>query len=144
MNERGEAFHDQPVEALRGMALAALAGGAMASAALMSYAAWRVHAPRVLLVGFTLWVLAPFAFLALADALSKRSHWSLQTRRALYRVVFVVAAASPIIYAVFALGGNRPRTAPFVLLAPISAVAAALVIALAALRSRQSRVEPRR
>ena len=54
------------MERLRSAAGIAQIGGAAGSAALMVYAAQRVHAPRVLLVGFTLWVLSPFALLAFA------------------------------------------------------------------------------
>ncbi len=113
-----------------------LVGAAVGSASLMVYAAERVHAPRILLVGFTLWVLSPFALLALADLLSKRWHWSIQTRRALYGVMLVIAVASVTVYGVFALGGDRPKTAPFVLLAPASWLLAVLVVAATAFNAR--------
>ena len=67
---------DGSLERLRGAALVAIVGGAAGSAGLMIYAAERVHAPRVLLAGFVLWVLSPFGLMALSDALSQRWHWS--------------------------------------------------------------------
>ncbi len=122
---------------LRRTALRILAAAAIGSGGLMVYAAERVRAPRVLLLGFTLWVLSPFALLALAEVLSKRWHWSVKTRRTLYGVMLVVAAASVIIYGVFALGGDRPKTAPFVLVAPASCLLVVLVIATTAFASRK-------
>ena len=57
-------------ERLRGTAVAAMVVGAVGSVGLMVYAAERVHAPRILLAGFVLWVLSPFVLMALGDALS--------------------------------------------------------------------------
>lgn len=103
----------------------------------MFYAAQRVRAPRVLVVLFMLWVLSPFALLAAADAVSRHREWSFNTRRALYSVTLIITAVSLAVYAVFALSGPRPRTAPFVLVAPASWLLAAVVTATAALSARK-------
>jgi hypothetical protein len=131
------------MERLRTAALAALIGGAVGSGGLMMYAAQRVHAPRVLLVGFTLWVLSPFALLAVANAVSDRRRWSFETRRALDIAMLLVAAVSLIVYGVFALGANRPKTAPFVLLAPVCWLATAVVVSTAAFTSRKRSIRSR-
>jgi hypothetical protein len=125
------------MERLRSAAGVAQIGGAAGSAALMVYAAQRVHAPRALLVGFTLWVLSPFALLAFASIISKRWRWPVETRRALDFAKLFIALASLLVYGVFALGGNRPRTAPFVLVAPASWLATALVVSAVALTARK-------
>jgi peptidoglycan/LPS O-acetylase OafA/YrhL len=125
------------LERLRTIALLALSGGAVGSAGLMYHAAHRVQAPRLLLAIFTLWVLSPFGLLALADKLSRRWGWSCLTRRTLYVVILVIAVVSLIIYGVAALGDSRPKTPPFVLLAPASCLVAAVAVATAALRSRR-------
>jgi hypothetical protein len=125
------------LERLRASARLATAIGAAGSAALMYYATQRVHAPGVLVVLFVLWVLSPFALLAAGDAMSQRLDWSFNTRQALYRVSFFVAVLSVAIYGVFAFSGPRPKTAPFVLVAPASCLVAAAVLATAALRARR-------
>jgi hypothetical protein len=126
------------LERLRATALLAVAIGAAGAAALMFYASQRVQAPRVLLVLFTGWVLSPFGLLAIADALSRRWDWSIDTRWALYSVMLITAVISLAVYGVVALSGPRPKTAPFVLVAPGSCLFAAVVVATAALRSRRS------
>jgi hypothetical protein len=80
------------LERLRSAVFAALTCGAVASGALMLYAGRRVHAPRLLLVLFTGWVLLPFAVAAAALLASRR--WSPAARAALYIVTLIVAVAS--------------------------------------------------
>jgi hypothetical protein len=133
-----ESIAGQSLGRLRTSALRWLIGGATASAGLMVYAAERVHAPRVLLIGFTLWVLSPFGLLALADALSHRWDASFKARSALCRVMIVISVVSPVVYGVFAVGGDRPKTAPFVLVAPASWLAVAIGLAASAVRARRS------
>jgi hypothetical protein len=130
-------FDSVRLERLRATARFAVAVGAIGSSLLMYYAARRVHAPRVLVVLFTLWVLSPYALLTAADAMSRRLDWSLPTRRALYRVSLAAAVVSLAVYAVFALSSPRPKTAPFVLVAPASCLLAAIAVATAALRARR-------
>jgi hypothetical protein len=115
--------------------IAALAGG-LGSAGLMLYAGQRVHSPRLLLFLFTLWVLAPFLALLLAVVVAQR--WSAPARTALHYLTLAIAPASLAIYAVTALGPARPKTAVFVLVAPLSWLLIATVLAIVALRSARS------
>jgi hypothetical protein len=133
-SDRGD---DGSFDRLRGAAIAAMVVGAAGSVGLMVYAAERVHAPRILLAGFVLWVLSPFVLMALGHGLSRRWRWSIQTRSALYRVILAIAVASLIVYAVAALGATRPKTPPFVLVAPASWLVFAAVVTIAASRSRR-------
>jgi hypothetical protein len=89
---------------LRVAARIALLAGAAGSVGLMLRAGHRT--PRLLLLLFVFWVLAPFVALASADAVSQR--WSAPTRATLYGVTLVIALGSLVIYADDAL---RPRTA---------------------------------
>jgi hypothetical protein len=125
------------LERLQIAALVAMIGGAAGSAGLMVYAAERVHAPRILLAGFVIWVLSPFVLMALGHGLSRRWRWSIQTRCALYQALLVITVTSLVVYGYAALGETRPKTAPFVLVAPASWLVFALVVTIAALRSRR-------
>jgi hypothetical protein len=130
---------DGPFERLRTAALAAMVGGAAGSVAWMVYASARVHAPRLLVAAFILWVLSPFGLMAAGHALSRRWRWSIQARAALDRWIIAIAVASLIVYGVAALGASRPKTPPFVLVPPASWLAFALVVTIAAVRSRTQR-----
>jgi len=87
--------------------------------------------PWALLWFFVIWVISPFAGLALASRLSARL--SPPVRVALYAVMLVIALGSLAVY-----GANRmwPRTAQpafvFVVVPPASWLLAAVVVAIAA------------
>jgi hypothetical protein len=79
---------------LRTVALLAAMAGAAGSVGLMFRASQ--HPPRVLLVLFTLWVLAPFVALLWAVMVSKR--WSAATRTTLHCTTLIITLASLAIY----------------------------------------------
>lgn len=126
-----------PLGRLRGAALIAALVGGVGSFGLMLRAGQR--SPRLLLVLFTFWVLAPFAALVLAHVLSKR--WSVLTRATLYIVMLIITLGSLIIYVDDAFGHRRPQAAfVYVAVPPASWLLMAIVVPLAALISRaQSR-----
>ena len=117
---------------LRAAALIAVLAGAAGSVGLLLRAGQR--SPRLLLVLFLIWVLAPFVALVLAHVVSKR--WSVLTRATLYSVMLVVTLGSLAIYGYDAL---RPRKAQaafwYVLVPPVSWLLVAIVVPIAALIS---------
>lgn len=118
----------------------AVATGAVGSIGLMLYAGR--SAPRFLVVLFAIWVLSPFIALAVAHAVSKR--WPVLTRAALYSVMLVVALGSLIAYGADAFRPPRPQGAfVFVVVAPVSWLLSALVIAVAAWISGRRSKGPR-
>ena len=90
---------------LRSAALIAVVAGAGGSVALTLYAG-RQNDSGILMALFAIWVLSPFAALALANVVSKR--WSVLTRAALYGVMLVLTVGSLAIYGAHAL---RPSDA---------------------------------
>jgi hypothetical protein len=119
---------------LRASALIVALAGAVGSVSLTLYAGHRIHAPRLLLVLFAMWVISPFVALLLASAVSKR--WSLLIRTTLYSLALVLTLASLAIYSIVAFGASRPKTAIFVVVPPISWLLMA-VVPIAALISRK-------
>ncbi len=119
---------------LRATALIAVLVGAGCSLALMFHAGQRT--PRLLLVLFTFWVVAPFFTLVLAYVLSTR--WSVLTRATLYVVMLVVTLGSLGIYGHDAW---RPRKAQaafvYVAVPPVSWLFIVIVVTIAALISRR-------
>ncbi len=113
--------------------IAALASG-VGSLGLMFRTGQR--SPGLLLVLFTLWVLAPFVALVVAHVVSKR--WSVLTRATLYIVMLIIALGSMVIYGDDALGHRRPQAAfVYVAVPPASWLLMAIVVPLAALISRR-------
>ena len=117
---------------LRAAAPIALLAGAVGSIGLMFHASR--HPPPLLLVLFTIWVLAPFAALGLAYVISTR--WPLNTQRVLHALMLFVTVGSLAIYGDDAMGHRRPQAA-FVYVA-VPAVSW-LLIAGALLAARLSR-----
>lgn len=113
----------------------ALVAGAVGSAALTVRAG--LSTPRLLLVGFIVWVLSPFG--ALAWAVDRATRWAVPTRAALYAVTILVALGSLVLFSGLV---KRPAGAPnaflFVAVPPAAWVAIAIVVSLGALRSRRS------
>lgn len=116
-----------------GPAIAVL--GAILAVGLTTYAGVRVGSPLVLRVLFAAWVFSPFAGLLIAWSVSVR--WQTEVRAALHAVTLVVAGASAIAYAYFALGAARPTTAAFVAIAPLSWLVAMVVLGVTALTVRK-------
>jgi hypothetical protein len=124
---------------LRAVALIAIVAGAVGSVGLMLRAGR--NPPRLLLAGFVVWVLSPFAALAWAHSASKR--WAAVTRAALDCVTLVITLGSLAIYGglVAPPTGSRPAFV-FVAVPPASWVLMAVVVGIAALISRrQARVK---
>ena len=122
---------------LRPTALITCGIGLVGSVAFMLYAGKRVGSPSLLIVLFTLWVVSPFALLALAIVASKR--WADLTRVTLYSVTPIVSAATLVIYGTSALGTQRPKTAVFVMVAPLSSLFIVIAILAAAFVARRSK-----
>jgi hypothetical protein len=117
-------------------AVTALWVGAVGSVSLLLYAGQRVGAPHFLLGLFAVWVVSPFAVLAVESRVSKR--WSVLTQATLHGVTLVVTVLSLAIYGAVALGVQRPKTAVFVIVAPASWLLIAIAVATAAFKSRPS------
>ncbi len=119
---------------LRAMGQVAVWAGAAGSFALTLRAGR--HAPRILVVLFTIWVLSPFGALLLTSVVSKR--WSVLTRKTLYGVMLIVTLGSLAIYGSVVLGtSNRNPTPTLVLVPPASCLLIAIAISIAALMSRR-------
>jgi len=115
-------------------AVAALAAGAVASVGFTLYAGLRVGSPRVLLVLFAGWVVFPFLVFTVGYSLSKRGSSFI---RLLYcGAVLVAALTSLIVYGAAALGPGRPKTAVFVLVAPLSLLLVGIVVPVMVFVSR--------
>ena len=115
---------------LRGVSIIALAVGATGSLIFMFRAGQQT--PRLLLILFTIWVLAPFAALLWAAMASKR--WSALTRGTLYCVTLIVALSSLVIYSEW-VNVRPPGSANaflFVAIPPLSLLFIAIVLPLAA------------
>jgi hypothetical protein len=123
-----------PLGLLRVSSLIAALAGTAGSVGLTLYAGHRLHAPRLLQLLFSMWVLSPFVALALVSMVSKR--WPVLTRRTFYSLMLILAVASLVIYSVVAFGTPRPKTAIFVVVPPASCLLIAIV-PLAALVSRK-------
>ena len=122
---------------LQRTATIAMLTGALGSVGLMLYAG-RHNPSRILLLLFTLWVLSPFAILALAKSISKP--WSLQTRVALHFVTLLLTLGSLAIYGYAAMRPPGAKPAPFfVMVPPASWSLIAIVVPAVALVSRRRR-----
>ena len=126
------------MKALRLAFIAVLVAGAVTSEVLLLRAGQR--SPRLLLVLFTIWVLAPFAGLLWASRVSQR--WSVMTRATLYCVGILIALASVAIYGEFV--SVRPSGAAnafqWVMVPPVSLVVMTIVVAIASfIGARRSR-----
>jgi len=114
---------------LRAVALITLAVGAMGSLAFMFREGQQT--PRFLLVLFTIWVLAPFVALLLANKVSK--HWSVLTQGTLYCVTLIVALGSLAMYGEW-INVKPPRSANaflFVVVPPVSLLFIMISVAIA-------------
>ncbi len=118
---------------LRTVALIALVVGAIGSLIFMFRAGQ--HTPRLLLILFIFWVLAPFVALFWANMVSK--HWSALTRATLYCVTLIVAIGSLAIYSEWIdvrLAGSA-NAFLWVIVPPASLVFITIIVGIAALLS---------
>jgi hypothetical protein len=120
---------------LRGAALIAVLAGAVGSLGFLLREGRRT--PRFLLLLFVLWVLSPFVALAWANLVSKR--WPVLTQATLYSVMLVLTLGSLALYGGVVLGPIKAKPAAVFLLFPLASwLLAALVVTIAALRSRRA------
>jgi hypothetical protein len=115
---------------LRSVALVAVVFGSIGSVGLLRHAQQRT--PPMLVVLFVIWVVAPFALLAVANLFSKR--WSRKVGLTLCIVTLIVTVASLAIY----LDDNiahRTAKAAFVWVAvpPASVLVSVIAVGIAAL-----------
>lgn len=113
--------------------------GAAGSLALMLYGG-RSNTHLLITLLFIIWVLAPFALLALAERRS--GSWSVRAQTTLHALTLVVAAASLAIYAYRA--AFPPRTTGaflFVIVPPVSVILVLASLAISSLMSRPARKE---
>jgi hypothetical protein len=125
---------------LRRAGLLTLAIGAAGAVGLTLYTGRR-NPSTLLMAMFAIWMLAPFAALAFADAASKQ--WSDLTRTALYALMVVITADTLAVYGYVAFGPPRPQPAfAFLVLPPASVLLSAIVLrAAAAIAGRRSRLD---
>ena len=129
-----EKSHRAPLDGLRVTALIALAAGAAGSLVLLLRASSRRQ--PLLTALFVIWVLSPFALLAIASMRSK--HWPALTRATLHCVKLVVALASLAIYWDDSRGHRGPHPASaWVAVAPASWLLSVLAVGIAAFVSRR-------
>jgi hypothetical protein len=116
---------------LRTAARVSVVAGAVASIGLMLRAG---HPPAFLRILFAIWVLAPFAALLVADAVSAR--WSLMTRTTLHGVMLLLTVTSLAIYGYVVV--RPPRSTPafvWVVVPVASCLLMAIVMPIAAFMS---------
>jgi len=118
------------------VSLIAVLAGAAISAGLMFYACRRNNS-RILVVLFTIWVIAPFAALVLAQVNSKR--WPVPIRVVFDRLMLALTLGSLAVYGANALSPLSTKGAfVFVVVPAASWVLIAVVASAAALKFRQS------
>ena len=110
---------------LRITGLLALAIGGPGAVGLTLYTGRR-NPSALLMAVFAIWVLAPFAALAAADAMSKA--WSAVTRTALYVLMILTAFVTLGVYGYVAFGPSRPQPAFWFLIVPPGSVLLAAVV----------------
>ena len=110
---------------LRSVALIVLLFGAIGSIGLLRRA--QQHPPPIVVVGFIVWVLAPFVLLGIANLFWAR--WGRTLRITLFVVTLFVAAASLAIY-VYDSFAHRTAKPAFVYVAVPPALVGVSVIAL--------------
>jgi hypothetical protein len=119
---------------LRTAALIAIVFGAVGSVALLRRA--QEHPPPLLIVLFIVWVLAPFAALAVANIVSTR--WSRAAQLTLHIATLFVAVASVAVYLDDNISHRAAKKAfVYVAVPPASVIATALAVAAAAMASRK-------
>jgi hypothetical protein len=122
---------NEELEALRTASLTVLFVGAVGSVALTLYVG-RSNSSHLLIGMFAVWVLSPFALLALIAAGSK----SRSSRAMLYGLIIVLSAATLLIYGDVALGPSGGKKALAFLVTPaVSWLLTGIVMAIAAFLS---------
>jgi len=121
---------------LRAIGVIAVIAGAVASLLCM-FRVGRSNSSLLLMGLFTIWVLAPFAGLLVADQLAQR--WTPGARAALSWLTLALGLGPAALYGVVAFGPPRPKPASWFLLVPLAAL---VILAIGVTRwSRRSRSE---
>jgi len=121
---------------MRAAARIAVVLGAVGSIALLLYVA-RTNRHVLITVLFTIWVLAPFVALALADRMSAAS-WSPESRATLHALTLITTVGSLATYGYRAVSPPRSTGAfVFVIVPPVSVVLLLIALGVAALISRR-------
>lgn len=108
----------------------------MGSVALFIRASQRKGPTPLLIVLFVIWVLSPYVLLVAARLFAKR--WPPRSRSWIHLAAVVVAAVSLVAYGAAALGPSEPKTAVFVLVAPVCWLITAIGVAIGAVSARRS------
>jgi uncharacterized membrane protein len=123
---------------LRSAALVAVVLGGIGSIGLLRHA--QQHPPPLVIVGFVIWVLAPFVILGGANLLSSR--WPVSVRKTLFIVTVLVAITSLGIYFDDNLAHRTAKPAfVYVATPPATVLLSALVVGVALL-ARKSKAKP--
>jgi hypothetical protein len=113
--------------------------GAVGSLALMLYAG-RNNTHILITIGFIVWVLAPFALLALAERRS--ASWAPAMKRTLQILIWVLVLGSLVIYAYRAAVPPLATGAfLFVIVPPVSVILVLVTLGIVSVMSRPSRKE---
>jgi uncharacterized membrane-anchored protein len=127
---------DSSLAGLRSVTLIVLAFGAITSIGLLRRA--QQHPPPLIVVGFIVWVAAPFALLAIANILSAR--WARAVRVSLFVVTVLVTAASLAIYFDDSIAHRTAKPAfVYVAVPPVALIVSAIVLAIAAFMAKKRR-----
>src|SRR5947209_3443623 len=118
---------------LRGIALVAVAAGAVGSIGFMLRAG---HPPLFLRILFAVWVLSPFVALLFAHVVLKR--WPVLTRTTLYSLMIILSVGSLAFYENVVFGPPRPKPASVFLLVPLGSwLLMTIAVSIAAFISRR-------
>jgi hypothetical protein len=123
---------------LRTVSLVATVAGATGSLGLMLRAGR--NTPRLLLVAFVFWILAPFAALTWANLVSRR--WAVPTRAALYCVTPAIALGSLALYGGLVVPPAGTSHAFAFVIGPAVSLLAAVVPVTAIVSRRMARRSP--
>jgi hypothetical protein len=113
--------------------------GALGSWAFM-YRVGQNNPSALLIILFTLWVLAPFAVMASVSLISKR--WSPRARNSFDLLTLILTVASLLVYGAAAFGALRTRPALVFLVVPLISLLALGVATLVSLDTTGFNAEP--
>ena len=129
-----ETARNSSLAGLRSVALIVLVFGAVGSIGLLRRA--QQHPPPIVVVGFIVWVLAPFVLLGIANLFWTR--WGRTLRMTLFVLTLFVAAASLAVYVddSFAHRTTKPAFV-YVAVPPILVGVSVIALAIAARREKK-------
>jgi hypothetical protein len=131
---KNQSAGDLSLAGLRSVALIVLVFGAVGSVGLLRRA--QQHPPPIVVVGFIVWVLAPFVLLGIANILSAR--WRRTLCVTLFAVTLFVTAASLAIYLDDSIAHRTAKPAfVYVAVPPAAVLLSAVIIGVAALGAKK-------